>query len=74
MLVPVIGLFVMGALMLVALGTGGCGARACQATNLLSDVGGRCREPLWVKRYVLCSVTARQSWFVAVFGTPSHGL
>jgi hypothetical protein len=29
---------------------------------------------LWVKRYVLCSVTARQPWLVAVFETPSHGL
>jgi hypothetical protein len=31
-------------------------------------------QPLWVKRYVLCLVTARQSWPVAVFGTPSYGL
>src|SRR6267143_3443190 len=30
-------------------------------------------KPLWVKRYVLCSVTARQPWLVAVFGMPSHG-
>ena len=27
-----------------------------------------------VKRYVPCSLTARQPWLVAVFGTPSHGL
>jgi hypothetical protein len=31
-------------------------------------------KPFWVKRYVLGSVTARQPWLVAVFGTPSHGL
>src|ERR1700676_495900 len=33
-----------------------------------------CLSILWVKRYVPCSVTARQPWLVTVFGTPSHGL
>src|SRR5258708_6355925 len=31
-------------------------------------------KSFWVRRYVLCSVTERQPWLVAVFGTPSHGL
>jgi len=31
-------------------------------------------ESVWVKRYVVCSVTARQPWFEAAFETPSHGL
>jgi hypothetical protein len=31
-------------------------------------------RPFRFKRYVLCSVKARQPWLVAVCGTPSHGL
>src|ERR1700688_1069861 len=31
-----------------------------------------CPSILWVKRYVPCSVTARQPWLVAIFGTPRH--
>jgi hypothetical protein len=35
---------------------------------------GRRPQARRVKRYVLCSVTARQPWFLPVFGTPRHGL
>jgi hypothetical protein len=31
-------------------------------------------KPFLVKRYVLCSVMARQPWLLAVIGMPSHEL
>src|SRR5579859_7838396 len=35
----------------------------------------RCNpKALYVKRYVLCWVTAREPWFAPAFETPSHGL